>query len=200
VVADDEEHRDEHRDADRRPDELPWRLSRRHGPAQLHGPLRCREVEAADDDEAEPVQQGDAREDERVGVRRGHPHDEVGDEEQPAQTEPVAERARGHPAVDGETDCGVGEHGDEDGEGREDELRAATAGRGRRRGCRGSRLAHEAPAGHSGSRAFGTEVPLGAGVAVAPGEGEAFGPGVGTGVGTGVGRVVGTSSAGVHSG
>jgi hypothetical protein len=61
----------------------------------------------------EAVEQRDARQDQRVGVRREPAHARCATRNSAPEPEPVAERAARHPVLHGDADGGVGQHGDE---------------------------------------------------------------------------------------
>jgi hypothetical protein len=179
VVAHDGQHQHEADDADRRPDQLARRLGAREVAGELLRALGGLEVQSPDHDQAEPVEQRDARQDQRVGVRGEAAHREVGDEEQHGQAGSVAERAAGDPVLDGQPDRGVRQHRDQDGERREHQLRAAARSRsGRQDG--GGRRRHGLPvaqaAGPSGASARAEEDGSGADRGEADGVVEGDGP------------------------
>ena len=94
------------------------------------------DVEPVDHHQPEPVEQGDDREQEGVGVRRPPPQHEVegeGDAEQPPPWLTQAGRER---AADGQPDVDVGQRDDADGEQQQHQLDVA-AGAGGEAGDRG---------------------------------------------------------------
>ena len=93
MVADDDQHGDEQRQADRGPGDLAADLHGRRLAAQRGGALGVGEVEPVDHDESQAVEQRDARQQQRVGVRREPADGEVRDGEQGQVGEPAPRAA-----------------------------------------------------------------------------------------------------------
>ena len=121
MVAQEDQRGQEQHHADRHPHQLP--LGEAVG---LVGRL-VGEVEPVDHREAEAVERRDDREQHRVGVRRGHPDDDVGDDDQGGQPPAVPDDVGRHLALDAEADRGVGADADGEGEHEQEQLRAPAA-------------------------------------------------------------------------
>lgn len=116
-VADAEQHADEQQHPDR-------------GPQQLHGGVRAGvgvgDVQPVDHHQAEPGEDGDAGQQQRVGVGREPADDEVRGGPQRGEPEAEGGQLRAQRAGDGQVDDALRGEGDRDGEGQQQGLGAAT--------------------------------------------------------------------------
>ena len=129
MVAHEHEERHEQGHAEGRPDQLDRRVLPGDGALDL---LRG-EVEAVDDGQPEAHQEGDRREQQRIGVGRPLADDEVGDHPQRGDPHAEAGHLRAERAGDREVDDALGDDGDQDGEAEQCRLGAAPRGDRRRR-------------------------------------------------------------------
>ena len=101
VVAHVDQDDDEQRDAHRDPRHLLERVLARDLVAARGGPRNLGEVDPMDHDQAEPVEERDQRQDQRVGVGGEAPHREMGDGVDAEEGEPEVEQRGGEPAAPG---------------------------------------------------------------------------------------------------
>jgi hypothetical protein len=95
VVAHEEQHGDEQRQPDRRPRDLPPDQDGGGIAAERRGALGVGEVQPVDHDEAQPVEQRHAGQDQRVGVRREPAHGHVREREEGEVREPHPQQRLG---------------------------------------------------------------------------------------------------------
>jgi hypothetical protein len=96
VVAQEPEQRRGEQDGDRGPEQLAAALAGEDRVVQPVGRLRPAQVQPAKEAHAQPVDQGNRRQDHRVGVGRAQPHDHVHGQEDDGQD------ACRHPEVAGD--------------------------------------------------------------------------------------------------
>ena len=85
------------------------------------------EVEAVDHGQAEAVERGHQRQQDRVGIGSHETYGDVRGDDQCGQPAAVADQVGGHDALDAEADRGVGADPDREGEDEQEQLRAPAA-------------------------------------------------------------------------